>query len=701
VAAICLTCHARYEDPLLLSCPADGAKLHMVLAHYTTDEKELRGRVIAGRYIIDSLIGVGGSGMVVKAQHAFLERSVAIKLLMPNLIQHADERERFTREAKVLSAVRDPNVVEIVDFGVTAEKLHYLVMEYLVGCDLQRLLLERGALHPVVAARIGVELCAALTAIHTAGVVHRDLKPANCWVLNADKTPASWHMKLLDFGIAGLTDPTASPLTAAGRTLGTPYYMSPEQIRGEKADGRSDLYALGCILWECATGERVFGGGGVDSIFERHLTQQPRPPSEVVPGLPGWYDSAVLLCLRKDRERRPTAANVLTTMLTSGADRMPELGDLGLVGGDDTLSDESAAFWARSGPPSFTSSSDTLRDPSFADTFKDVPSPHNVKTLEALDTRQVSQEALPSIVHTGETRKPKLPKKPPTADVKATALLPPVGEVQKSRLGLWIGLAVLVLALAAAAVVAVPYVMDSAEPAPAPEPEKPAVEPEAVPPPVVEAEPAPRVDVAPEPAPKPEPPAEPLAPPLRTVRDAVPDVLARPRRAPEVNKQGLPSPMMATPDQVIYRSTDFVDPANVDVLSFYDSAREIARKIQPDARLMNFYVSDVRADGLADVSADSTIVGFNFVTKMSGERCYIIVNLFKTMIVADQRKFTCLEAVERPKCTLKAVHARAVALGSPAEENLRVSYGADVEHGTGWSVQDSVGTRQFGDDCKP
>ncbi len=268
---ICLTCHSRYADASLERCPDEQAALVEVLTHYTTAESEIVGRVLAGRYIIEALVGVGGSGMVLKARHAFLNRTVAVKLLMPNLMTHHTERIRFTREARVLSAVRHGNVVEILDFGVTVDKLHYLVMEYLQGCDLQRLLAERKALDAAAAARIGVQICDALDAIHAAGVVHRDLKPANCWILNAGGPDDTWQVKLLDFGVAGLTDPTASPLTGAGRTLGTPYYMSPEQVQGERADGRSDLYSLGCILWECVTGERAFGGAGVDDIFDRQL----------------------------------------------------------------------------------------------------------------------------------------------------------------------------------------------------------------------------------------------------------------------------------------------------------------------------------------------------------------------------------------------------------------------------------------------
>lgn len=325
-----------------------------MLGAYTTDTAAIAGRVLSGRYILEAPIGVGGMGMVVRAHHAFLDRTVAIKLLLPELLADEVQRERFLREAKVASAVDHPGVVRITDFGVTQEQIHFLVMEHLAGRTLRQLLRDTGPLGWPDVTRIGVQLCEALHAIGAHGVVHRDLKPENVWVCD----PVSQRrIKVLDFGIAGLAagSGATATITGAGMALGTPDYMAPEQVAGEGVDGRTDLYALGCILWELLCGRRLFADRAEDDVLMAHLEEEAPAPAEHVPGIPGWLNSAILLCLQKERRRRPGSAAVLGRMLSEGLGQEPS----GLVverpmlpaqmsaDDDGPPTDETADFWAR------------------------------------------------------------------------------------------------------------------------------------------------------------------------------------------------------------------------------------------------------------------------------------------------------------------------------------------------------------------
>jgi len=337
-------------------CPDDGNELREVLTSYSTDESQLSGRVVAGRYIVEALLGVGGAGLVVRAQHAFLNRTVALKLLLPELHSHGEHRDRFLREAQVASQVQHENVVQITDFGITTDKLHYLVMEYLEGSDLRQLLKRRGPLDATVAARFAQQLCSALEAIHTAGFVHRDLKPANCWIADPDGVQ---HLKLLDFGIASLTERSAdaASITGAGTTLGTPHYMAPEQILGEDVTPATDIYALGCTLFECVTGRPVFGDLPVDAAFEAHLETEPPKPSSVAADVPTWFDSAIMLCLRKEPRRRPRTAAAASRMFGARPEPRPDPLPPARPSDDPDISgpaletgrwsEETAAFWTQ------------------------------------------------------------------------------------------------------------------------------------------------------------------------------------------------------------------------------------------------------------------------------------------------------------------------------------------------------------------
>ncbi|MBP0460965.1 serine/threonine-protein kinase, partial [Streptomyces montanisoli] len=275
-------------------------------------------RLIQGRYRLLELIGRGGMGEVWRARDEALGRLVAVKCLKP-LGPEQDAahtrvlRERFRREARVAAQLQHRGVTVVHDFGEDDGVL-YLVMELLDGHDLGRLIADRAGPLPVAdVLDITVQVADALAYTHAQGIVHRDLKPANI-VRLTDGT-----VKICDFGIArlgrevGLT----SKLTNAGMAMGTPHYMSPEQIAGGDVDPRSDLYSLGCVLYELATGAPPFDLGDAWAVIVGHRETRPVPPREHRPELPGELDSLILDLLAKEPDDRPAEAAELRRRLAA------------------------------------------------------------------------------------------------------------------------------------------------------------------------------------------------------------------------------------------------------------------------------------------------------------------------------------------------------------------------------------------------
>lgn len=295
---------------------------------WTVSPSGLVGRVIDGRYRVERVLGEGGMAVVLEAVHIHLDKPVALKVLHPELQGLQEIRGRFMREARAASRVDHEAVVAVSDFGVSEEGLHYLVMERLEGSDLWTWASRYAPLPPRVVAAMAKTLAEALDAIHRAGFVHRDVKTENVFVLDGD---AAWdgvtppRVKVLDLGIAavdasrGVKDEPR--LTRAGQTLGTVQTMAPEQVSGKPLDGRTDLYALGCVLFELLTGEPLFSAETSTEVMMCHLRERARRPSEVVDGIPPWLDAIVLRCLEKNPGQRFASAEELASALGEGLEQ--------------------------------------------------------------------------------------------------------------------------------------------------------------------------------------------------------------------------------------------------------------------------------------------------------------------------------------------------------------------------------------------
>jgi serine/threonine-protein kinase len=266
------------------------------------DADALAPGTLAGPYVLKREIASGGGGTVYEAQHKVLGRKAAVKVLRRQLAASPQMVTRFVREAQAVNMIRHPAIVDIFEFDTLPDGRPFYVMELLEGTDVRSLLNERGRFTPTEVLEILDPVCSALQVAHEQGIVHRDLKASNIFVsTNGGKR----NVKLLDFGIAKLMHPDVSEagLTVVGTRLGTSYTMAPEQIRGDGVDPRTDIYALGVVLYHLLTGQYPFRAETMTDIERQHLEAPPPRPSQAAPVSPA-FDAVVLRCMEKTAERR-------------------------------------------------------------------------------------------------------------------------------------------------------------------------------------------------------------------------------------------------------------------------------------------------------------------------------------------------------------------------------------------------------------
>ncbi len=309
----CPSCYKQFEGDIV-KCPHDHSELR------GPANDPLIGRVFAERYLIESVLGLGGMSIVYKAQHSLMNRTVAIKMLHRNLKDDMMALERFRLEAQAASSLNHQNVITVYDFGISPTGEPFFVMDCIEGESLEKVIDIEGRIPFRRAISIFKQVCDGLEAAHKKGIVHRDLKPAN--VILTRREDGGDHVKIVDFGIAKLLPQAGKvqqQLTRTGEVFGSPIYMSPEQCLGRELDTRSDIYALGCLMYEAVAGEPPFIGDSYLETMNLHVDAHPKLISEKAPGseVPAELEAAILCCLQKDPDIRFQTAGELRDVLSS------------------------------------------------------------------------------------------------------------------------------------------------------------------------------------------------------------------------------------------------------------------------------------------------------------------------------------------------------------------------------------------------
>jgi eukaryotic-like serine/threonine-protein kinase len=288
---------------------------------------------IDGRYQIVARVAAGGMGEVYRAHDPVLDREVALKILHPSLADDTGFIDRFRREARSAAMLSHPNIVAVHDWGET-QGTYFMIMEFVRGPNLRALLMRDGQLEPSQAVEVVDAVLAALEHAHAQGIVHRDIKPENVMIRASDGVP-----KVADFGLArAFADARVSQ--APGTVTGTVQYLAPEQIEGEQADPRTDLYATGVVLYELLTGEVPFTGETSVAIAYKHLRERVPPPSTVNPTVPVALDRVALNATARERDRRTADARTMRLDLRRGADALPPAPPLAELAASVTPADE-------------------------------------------------------------------------------------------------------------------------------------------------------------------------------------------------------------------------------------------------------------------------------------------------------------------------------------------------------------------------
>ncbi len=279
--------------------------------------ESLVGKTLAGKYLIESTLGSGAMGTIYRANQTSLGKTIVIKVLHQHLLSDDELIQRFHREARAASRLNHPNCVQILDFGTLEDRSLFIAMEYIPGIDLATLLEREYPLDHQRLIHITKQICQGLDEAHANGVLHRDLKPEN--IMIEDRRTSRDHVKVVDFGIAKLEDNNPNSKrsfqTRTGIVCGTPEYMSPEQARGQVLDARSDIYALGVMLYHLLTNRLPFEASSPIEVVSRHISDPPVPPSMYRRDIPESFERLVLTLLEKDREKRPSSVMDVYTEL--------------------------------------------------------------------------------------------------------------------------------------------------------------------------------------------------------------------------------------------------------------------------------------------------------------------------------------------------------------------------------------------------
>ena len=312
IPKVCPTCGTEYETGSRF-CPSDGTPLRP-----KGSADPLIGRVLADRYHILKKLGEGGMGRVYLGEHVKMNRQCAIKVMSAQLVNDAESAQRFAREASNAARIIHPNVAAVFDYG-ESEGLVYIVMEYIDGESLSHLLETERVIAPHRALDIARQVADGLSAAHELGIIHRDLKPDN--IIVGRSRSGREVAKVVDFGIAkAVQDAPQEALTRTGLVIGTPEYMSPEQLLGDPVDVRSDLYSLGCILYQMLTGAPAFDATTREQMITRRLTEDPPHVRTLVPEVPEELDRVLHRMLaRTAANRYPNAAEVREALTPSKA----------------------------------------------------------------------------------------------------------------------------------------------------------------------------------------------------------------------------------------------------------------------------------------------------------------------------------------------------------------------------------------------
>ncbi len=289
---------------------------------------------VLGAYRVVEQIAAGGMGTVWVAEHTILGRRAALKVLHPEMCARVDIVRRFFNEARAATTIPDPGIVQIFDFGYHDDGSAYIVMELLIGEVLSQRI-ARARLDLVQALRISRQVASTLAAAHARGIIHRDLKPDNIFMAKDPEVAGGERAKILDFGIAKLSDERRTGVfdlnapRASSGVMGTPLYMSPEQCQALNVDARSDVYALGCVMFQMLTGAPPFDANDMAALVAQHLSAPAPAPSSIVPTVPASIDKIVACCLAKDpAERYASAAELALAIAAASAsstDSVPEL----------------------------------------------------------------------------------------------------------------------------------------------------------------------------------------------------------------------------------------------------------------------------------------------------------------------------------------------------------------------------------------